>query len=405
MCGIIGYIGTKEALPVVLEGLTRMEYRGYDSAGIVILSPEGPRRIRAKGKVALLKAACAKETLRGTLGIGHTRWATHGEPSERNAHPHADCASDIFVTHNGIIENFQTLKTRLSKKGHRFASETDTEVIAHLIEEHAKKDKNFVTAVQSALRELRGAFGIVALSRQDPHRLVAARFGSPLILGIGKDEYVAASDVTAILPITNSVIYLNDGDLLTLTKRGYEISDFKNGAAKVERARTKIEWTSEAAEKGGFPHFMLKEIFEQPQSLRDTMRGRLLPSEGAVKFGGFEPFEKRLRALRRITSVAMGTARFTAKIGEYAIEELAGIPVKVEYGSEFSYRAAAVDEQTALLAVSQSGETADTLNAVKEAKRRGLLTLGIVNVIGSSIARAVDAGLYNHVGPEIAVAS
>jgi len=416
MCGIIGYVGKREALPIILDGLSRMEYRGYDSAGVAVMSSETIKCVKAKGKVSELKDKCRTEKIGGALaplgtpsltgvGIGHTRWATHGEPSERNAHPHKDCSGDIFVAHNGIIENYQNLKNRLIKKGHRFVSETDTEIIAHLIEECAKKEKDLKAAVRGALKEFRGAFGIVVLSRKNPGMLVAARFGSPLILGLGKDENVVASDATAILPLTNRVIYLNDGDMVMLTEEGYEISDFKNGNGKQERRATTIEWKNGSADLGGFPHFMLKEIFEQPQALRDTMRGRLVPDEGTVRFGGLEKFDERLRALERLILVGMGTARFTCSIGEYAFEEFAGIPAKVEYGSEFAYRAAATNEKTALLAVSQSGETADTLNAVREAKRRGMLTLGIVNTIGSSIAREVDAGIYNHVGPEIAVAS
>ncbi|MDO8594726.1 MAG: glutamine--fructose-6-phosphate transaminase (isomerizing) [bacterium] len=405
MCGIIGYVGKREALPIVLEGLSRMEYRGYDSAGVAVLASEAITCVRAKGKVALLKEKCRLETIQGALGIGHTRWATHGEPSERNAHPHKDCTDDIFVAHNGIIENFQKLKDQLSKKGHRFVSETDTEVIAHLIEEYAKKETDFPTAVRMALKDFHGAFGVVVLSRKHPGMLVAARFGSPLILGIGKEENVVASDATAILPITNSVIYLNDGDMVTLSKDSYEISDFKNGNGKQERKTTKIEWTNEAAELGGAAHFMEKEIFEQPQTLRDTMRGRLVPEEGTVKFGGLEAFENRIRSLEHITLVGMGTASFTCYIGEYAIEELAGISTKREVGAEFAYRSSALNKRDALIAISQSGETADTLSAIREAKRRGALTIGIVNVIGSTIAREVDAGIYNHVGPEIAVAS
>ncbi|MEK7208446.1 MAG: glutamine--fructose-6-phosphate transaminase (isomerizing) [Patescibacteria group bacterium] len=427
MCGIIGYVGKREALPVVLEGLSRMEYRGYDSAGVAIVSArQGSTRsdlvsgkrsdlkgqtladitcIKTKGKVSALKERCQRVELSGAVGIGHTRWATHGEPSERNAHPHTDSAGEFFVAHNGIIENYQKLKDQLLKKRHVFTSETDTEVIPHLIAEYAKKEKDFPTAVRLALKDFRGAFGVVVLSKKHPGMLVAARFGSPLILGIGKDETVVASDATAILPLTNSVIYLNDGDMVTLSESGYEISDFRNGGGKQKRKKTTIEWTESAAALGGFPHFMLKEIFEQPQTLRDTMRGRLVPSEGAVKFGGLERFEDRLRSLEHITLAAMGTARFTCLVGEYALEELAGIPAKVEFGSEFAYRSSATNEKTALIAVSQSGETADTLNAIREAKRRGVLTLGIVNIIGSSIAREVDAGIYNHVGPEIAVAS
>ena len=416
MCGIIGYIGKREALPVVLDGLSRMEYRGYDSAGVAVVSKSAVQCVRAKGKVAELRekikqmyhspsASRLREVRDWSASIGHTRWATHGEPSERNAHPHKDCTGDIFVAHNGIIENYQTLKDRLVKKGHRFASDTDTEVIAHLIEERAKNERDFAKAVAGALKELRGAFGIVVLSRKHPEMLIAARFGSPLILGIGKNENVVASDATAILPMTNSVIYLNDGDMVALSGNSYEITDFRNGGGKQERKKTKIEWNNKAAELGGFPHFMLKEIMEQPQALRDTMRGRLVPNDGTVKFGGLEPCEKRLRSLEALTLVGMGTAGFTCLIGEYALEELAGIPARREVSSEFAFRRSALNEHGALLAVSQSGETADTLNAIREAKRRGALTLGIVNVIGSTIAREVDAGLYNPVGPEVAVAS
>lgn len=402
MCGIIGYIGARKALPIILEGLTRMEYRGYDSAGLSVLSGRDVKTVKVKGKVALLRETCQSAPPEGMLGIGHTRWATHGEPSVKNAHPHKDCTGDFLVVHNGIIENHASLKKRLQKKGHRFASATDTEVIAHLIEEKYKG--NLREAVRAALKDLVGAFSIVVLSRRAPEELIAARFGSPLILGLAKTGMVVASDSVAILPVTKEVIYLNDGELVRMTGEEYSIENFRNGVSSKRRATT-IPWDSEAAEKKGFPHFMLKEIFEQPQGLRDSMRGRLLPKEGAVKFGGLEKFDARLRELKRLTIVGMGTARLTGIIGEYALEELTGLPVKVEFGSEFAYRSAAGDEKGALIAVSQSGETSDTLNAVREAKRRGMLTLGIVNTIGSSIAREVDAGIYNHIGPEIAVAS
>lgn len=410
MCGIIGYIGKREALPIVLEGLTRMEYRGYDSAGVAILKARSSSAqrssltcVKAKGKVALLKEKCKEETLEGRVGIGHTRWATHGEPSERNAHPHKDCAGEIFLSHNGIIENYADIKTRLEKKGHTFTSDTDTEVIAHLIEEKYKGGA--VEAVREALKEIRGAYSIVVLSRREPNILIAARFGSPLILGIGKKEIVLASDTVAILPITREVIYLVDGELVTTDGIEYHIENFKNGIESTKRGTTKIPWNIEAAERKGFPHFMLKEIFEQPQGLRDSMRGRLLRKHGLVKFGGLEEFAERLRGIERYTIVGMGTARLIGLVGEYALEELAGVSAKVEFGAEFAYRSSAADKQTALIAVSQSGETTDTLNAVREGKRRGMLTLGIINVIGSSIAREVDAGIYNHIGPEIAVAS
>lgn len=433
MCGIIGYIGKREAIPLLLEGLSRMEYRGYDSAGVAIVSSNSSDCIRAKGKVGVLMEKCSEKIVPGQTGIGHTRWATHGEPSEKNAHPHTDCSKDFFVAHNGIIENHQSLKDRMIKKGHRFSSDTDTEVIAHLIEEHAKKAKAsngrspdasreaFREAVVATLKELRGAFGVVVISKRDPGTLIAARFASPLVLGIGKNEYVVASDTTAILPITNSVIYLEDGELVSITKDSHEIIDFKspstklgtgpskglgvNGSNGQKRRATKIGWDMGTAEKEGFPHFMLKEIFEQPEALKNTMRGRLVLKEGTVKLGGLEALESKLRSIKHLTIGAMGTARITGMVGEYLFEKLANIPTKVEFSSEFAYRALATDGKTGLITVSQSGETADTLNAIKEAKRRGMPTIGIVNVIGSSIAREVDAGIYNHVGPEIAVAS
>ena len=380
-----------------------MEYRGYDSAGVAVSSGEDIKCIKSKGRVALLKQECGKEVVKGTLGVGHTRWATHGEPSEKNAHPHTDCDHDFFVVHNGVIENYQVLKDRLIEAGHTFVSQTDTEVIAHLIEEYYEGD--FKEAFRSALNDMRGALGIAVVSKRHPGELLAARFGSPLILGFGKDEYVIASDVTAILPTTNSVVYMNDRDLIAFKDGRYEISDFKNGIVSGKRQATTIKWDHKDAELGGYTHFMLKEIFEQPEALENTMRGRLVPSEGTVKFGGLEAIENRLRAINKLTITGMGTARLSGVISEYAFEELARIPTKVEYGSEFTYRSAAVDENTGLIAISQSGETADTINAVKEAHRKGMLTLGVVNVIGSSLSREVDAGIYNHVGPEIAVAS
>lgn len=394
-----------------MEGLTRMEYRGYDSAGIAVLQEDKIKFFKDKGRVSVLKTMVGGQDLSGHLGIAHTRWATHGVPNQANAHPHSDCKGQVFIVHNGIIENYQELKDQLIKQGHKFSSDTDTEVLAHLIEKHMgqearnkkRESSKLQEAVQKTLKEVRGAYGIAVISSNDPNTLVAAKFGSPLVLGIAEDGFIVASDLTAILPVTQQVIYFEDGEMVTITKDKYTITDLQNQIK--EKQAQEIEWSLEAAEKGGYEHFMLKEIFEQPQALVNSIRGRLIEEEGAVKLGGLEDVEKKLRNIDRLYLIGMGTARNAAMIGEYMLEEYAGIPVEVEYSSEFSYRKSPFSGDTALLAVSQSGETADSLIALKEAKRKGLLTLGIVNVTGSSIARETDAGVYNHIGPEIAVAS
>jgi glucosamine--fructose-6-phosphate aminotransferase (isomerizing) len=401
MCGIVGYLGNKQAAPILLEGLARMEYRGYDSAGLVVVSKAGSILAKSKGRVIKLVGKLDGQEPAGFLGIAHTRWATHGVPSDANAHPHSDCKGEIFVVHNGIIENYQSIKDRLIKDGHKFLSETDTEVLAHLIESLYTGD--ITLAVQQALKQIIGAYGLAVVSSREPEVLVAAKVGSPLAIGVADGEFIVASDVTAILPVTQNVIYLEDGDLAIIKNSKLTITDLDN---KTKNNHTqKIEWSMESAQKEGFEHFMLKEIFQQPEAIKNSIRGRLLISEGDVKLGGLAEVREKLRGINRLVVLGMGTARIAGLVGEYMLEEYASLPVEVEFASEFSYKKSPFDKHTAVLAVSQSGETADTLIALKEAKRKGILTLGIVNVTGSSIARETSAGVYNHIGPEIAVAS
>jgi len=401
MCGIIGYVGKKNAAPILLEGLSRMEYRGYDSAGIALVCDGSVTSIKDKGRVSILKEQTAGKNLQSNIGIAHTRWATHGVPNKTNAHPHADCKEEIFVVHNGIVENYIQLKAELEKEGHTFVSDTDTEVLAHLIEKNFKGD--LTVAVQESLKKVRGAYGLAAIAKHDPKTIVAARFGSPLILGIAPDGFVAASDLTAILPITQKVIYLDDGDMAVIKEDGFTLMDFDSHTK--EKKPEEVDWTLEAAEKKGFDHFMIKEIFEQPDAVRNSIRGRLVAEDGTAKLGGLHEVQSRLKEIDRLFLLGMGTACNAGRVGEYMLEEYAGIPAEVEYGCEFAYKKSPLSENTAVVAISQSGETKDTLVAIQEAKRKNLLTLGIVNVTGSSIAREVDAGVYNHIGPEIAVAS
>jgi len=404
MCGIIGYIGKKEALPILLQGLRDLEYRGYDSAGIAILNDGNLKRIREVGKVDRLIKKIDGEKFPGHLGIAHTRWATHGGVTEKNAHPQLSNNGEITIVHNGIIENYLAIKEILLKKGYRFESDTDTEVLANLIEDIKKNTKvSLAEALRLALLEVVGAYAILVLSKDEPNTLVAAKIGSPAVIGVGNKEFFIASDATPIIEYTNKVIYLEDKEMAIIKNGKLAIKTIHNETKNpyIQKLEMKIE----ELEKGGFPHFMLKEIFDQPKSLRDTLRGRIVLDTGNVKFGGLEKFEKKLKNLQHLTLVGMGTARFAGLVGEYAFEELAGLPTKVEYGSEFTYRSVATPLQAGLIAISQSGETADTLNAIKKAQKEKILTLGIVNAIGSSIAREVDAGIYNHVGPEIAVAS
>ncbi len=401
MCGIVGYIGDRGAAKLLVDGLKRLEYRGYDSAGVAFLAPGKVRVVRALGKVAALESKLGDGIVSG-MGIAHTRWATHGKPSEKNAHPHADCSGRVAVVHNGIIENYQELRTRLEKRGHRFRSETDTETIAHLIEEEMKTVP-FEEAFLRALRALRGAYGIVAISSDAPEFLLAARVSSPLVIGIGKGEMFIASDVSAMVGDVKRVVYLDDGEIARVSRDGYSVRTL--GSRKREKKEVELEWDRTVAERGGFPHFMLKEIFEQPKSFADALRGRLLMSEGRVRLGGLRAVERRLSRVNRVVIVSCGTSYHSGLVGEYLLEDIAGIPTEVEMASEFRYRKPIVDKRTLVVAISQSGETADTLAAVREAKSQGALTIGIVNVVGSTISRETDAGVYCHAGPEISVAS
>ena len=404
MCGIVGYVGGQVATPLLIEGLKRLEYRGYDSAGVSLLNGGSQVETRkAKGKIAMLEAAVAGSPVHGTTGIAHTRWATHGPPNECNAHPHHDCTDEIAVVHNGIIENYSSLRLRLIEKGHTFKSETDTEVLAHLIEEAFKDKGSLENAVMDALNVVEGTYGIAVVSTRDPGKIVAARKGSPLLIGIGDREYFIASDVAAILEYTREVVYLDDGEVGVVTREGYSVCDLE--AHPVGKGISRIEWDLDQIEKGGYDHFMLKEIFEQPQTIENTMRGRLVVEEGFSKLGGMNLTRDELQAVRRIIITACGTSWHSGLIGELMIEEFARIPVETEYASEFRYRNPIVDADTLCVVISQSGETADTLAAMREAKHRGARTLGLVNVVGSTIAREDDGGVYLHAGPEIGVAS
>jgi glutamine---fructose-6-phosphate transaminase (isomerizing) len=403
MCGIVGYIGPKTATPLLLEGLKRLEYRGYDSAGISTMNGKGLETRKAKGKISTLEAVVNGNPVHGTIGIAHTRWATHGAPNECNAHPHQDCTNTVSVVHNGIIENFDGLRQMLKKQGHLFKSETDTEVLAHLIEAALDGDEPLEDAVIDALNLVEGTYGIAVISSRDPDKVVCARKGSPLLIGLGEGEYYVASDVAAILQHTRQVVYLDDGEMGVLTRNGYEVLDLN--ARRVSKGVSRIDWSLDEIEKGGFDHFMLKEIFEQPQTIQNTMRGRLVVDEGFSKLGGLNMSKEELDHISNVIITACGTSWHSGLIGELYIEELARIPVEVEYASEFRYRNPIVNEHTLCTVISQSGETADTLAAMREAKRRGAKTLGLVNVVGSTMAREDDGGIYLHAGPEIGVAS
>ena len=401
MCGIVGYIGPRQATSLLLEGLKRLEYRGYDSAGVALINGKGLAIRRAAGKIANLESALAADPVTGKVGIAHTRWATHGPPTERNAHPHLSTDETVAVVHNGIIENANALRRTLTELGHTFRSDTDTEVLAHLVQELF--EGSLEEAVIGALRKVEGTFGIAVVSSKDPQKIVAARKGSPLLVGVGEGEYFIASDASAILAHTRQVVYLDDGDLAVLTPDGYKVMDIN--ATPIRRSVERIEWDLGAIERGGFDHFMLKEVFEQPQTVENTMRGRLILEDGTSKLGGINMSHEQLMAIDNIVITACGTSWHSALIGEMMIEDLARIPVEVEYASEFRYRNPIVTKTTLCIVISQSGETADTLAAMREAKRRGAHTLGFVNVVGSTIAREDDGGIYLHAGPEIGVAS
>ncbi|HRH23391.1 MAG TPA: glutamine--fructose-6-phosphate transaminase (isomerizing) [Candidatus Magasanikbacteria bacterium] len=401
MCGIIGYVGKKETLPVLVQGLRRLEYRGYDSAGVAVLHNGVINRIRSVGKIDKLSEKLKTQKVTGTIGIAHTRWATHGGVTEENAHPHVSLDGKLAICHNGIIENYRELKDELIKKGFSFVSETDTEVLAHLI--GSLYSGNLVTAVETALKRVRGTYGLVAIHADHPDMIVAARMGSPLVIGVGKGEHFVASDATPILPYTSEMVFLDDGEVAVISKDSFET--FSKAHTHVEKEVTTIEWSEAEAQTQGYPHFMIKEIFDQPTVFEDAIRGRYDLNEGTARLGGLNMTEAQMRSIKRIILIACGTASYAGMAGKYAFERLAGIPTEVDVASEFRYRDPIIDHETLVFGISQSGETADTLAALREAKRKGAFVRGIVNVVGSTIARETDGGTYIHAGPELAVAS
>ena len=401
MCGIVGYIGEKEAAPVLLEGLKKLEYRGYDSAGLSVLNANKLTTLKRPGRIAEFESVVMQDNPRGSVGIAHTRWATHGAPTMENAHPHTCCHGDIAIVHNGIIENCNALRKKLEDDGHIFKSDTDTEVLAHLIEENF--DGCLEDAVRQALGKVEGTYGIVVISSKDPEKIVAAKMGSPLILGLANGDFFIASDVSAIVLHTRQVIYLDDGEMLTLPRKGYTTTDLNN--IEILKDISEVTLDIKEIQKSGYPHFMLKEIMEQPASIHNTMRGHFLWNHGSARYGGLNLTEKEISDVDRIVITACGTSWHAALIGEYMIEELARLPVEVEYASEFRYRNPILTDRCLVIAISQSGETADTLAAMREAKKKGAKVLGIINVVGSTIAREADGGIYIHAGPEIGVAS
>src|SRR5579859_3174645 len=408
MCGIVGYVGKKSVVPVIIEGLRRLEYRGYDSAGIAVCgNGTGLEVRRAEGKLRNLEEAIRQKPLEGTYGIGHTRWATHGRPSEENAHPHRDCTGKIVVVHNGIVENYLSLKKKLTEEGHKFTTETDTEIIAHLVEKYSAPEngnrRSLEEAVRMTIKQLSGVFAIAVISTDDPNKIVAARNGPPAVIGLGDKEYFVASDVPAILHHTRDIFFLADGDMAIVTPEGVQLTDFegKPVARKVQR----VTWDPIQAEKGGFKHFMLKEIYEQPRAVRDTTLGRVSQETGHIFLDAMEISEAEFRAAAKINIIACGTSWHAGLAGKFMIESLARVPVEVDYASEWRYRNPIVDPETITLVISQSGETADTIAAQREAKAKGSKTLAICNVVGSMITREAAGTIYTHAGPEIGVAS
>jgi glucosamine--fructose-6-phosphate aminotransferase (isomerizing) len=403
MCGIVGYVGPEEATPILMEGLRKLEYRGYDSAGLAVVNGSGVEVAKEAGLLSELERSVREAPPRGGLGIAHTRWATHGAPTRINAHPHVSCDGRIALVHNGIIENASVLKLSLLERGHRFLTGTDTEVLAHLIEEHYAGDLE--SAVRTALTKVEGTYGLAVVHGDEPDRIVAARMGSPLLIGLGADAQYLASDAAAIVGRTRKVIYLEDGEMAVITRVGYKTTDLRN--THVDKAISEISWDMKEIQKGGYAHFMLKEIHEQPESLRNAIRGRLVPGDGTARLGGLQQglSEEDLKRLDRIVITGCGTSWHAALVGEYMLEEATGLPVEVEYASEFRYRNPIVNDRTLVITISQSGETADTQMAMREARRRGAKALGIINVVGSTIAREADCGIYLHAGPEIGVAS
>src|SRR6266487_1843210 len=404
MCGIVGYIGPKKVVPVVVEGLRKLEYRGYDSAGIAVVGQNGNLEIRrAPGKLRNLEEVIARSPLDGTYGIGHTRWATHGRPTEENAHPHRDCTGKIVVVHNGIIENYLELKVKLQKEGHSFATETDTEIVAHLVEKNSQNGVPLEEAVRRSLKELRGIYALVFLSAKDPKKIVAARMGPPSVIGLGDGEYFVASDIPALLEHTREIFFLADGDIAVLTAQGVRVMD--HDGCPVDRPTHHVAWDPIMAEKGGYKHFMQKEIFEQPRAVRDTLLGRISQDTGKVFLDEMAITEKQFREFQQVRIVACGTSWHAGLAAKFMIERLARLPVEVDYGSEFRYRDPILDSKTLTVCISQSGETADTIAAQREAKQKGSPTLAICNVLGSMITREAAGTLLTHAGPEIGVAS
>ncbi|HEY2352541.1 MAG TPA: glutamine--fructose-6-phosphate transaminase (isomerizing) [Candidatus Acidoferrum sp.] len=404
MCGIVGYIGPKKVVPVIIEGLRKLEYRGYDSAGIAVVTKDSKLEIRrAAGKLRNLEEAIAKSPIEGTYGIGHTRWATHGRPTEENAHPHRDCSGQIVVVHNGIIENYLELKEQLQREGHKFVTETDTEIVAHLVEKHSAGNTPLEEAVRKSLKDLRGIYALVFLSANDPMKIVAARLGPPSVVGIGNGEYFVASDIPALLEHTREMFFLADGDIAVLTRDGVKVMD--HDGRTVDRPTRHVAWDPIMVEKGGYKHFMQKEIFEQPRAVRDTLLGRISQDTGKVFLDEMQITEQQFRSFANVRIVACGTSWHAGLAAKFMIEKLARVPVEVDYGSEFRYRDPILDSRTLTVCISQSGETADTLAAQREAKLKGSPTLAICNVIGSMITREASGTIPTHAGPEIGVAS
>ena len=402
MCGIIGYIGSKPVVPVLLDGLRRMEYRGYDSAGVAVVSPEGITLRRSAGKLSNLENNIRDHPVEGLYGVGHTRWATHGRPTEENAHPHRDCTGKIVVVHNGIIENYLELKEELKKQGHEFKTETDTEIVAHLVEREMKTD-GLESAVRRALKLMRGMFALVLVSMDDPEKIVAVRNGPPIVIGLGEDEFFVASDIPAILSHTRDVVFLGDEEMAIITRSGVEFTDYAGRA--VSKTTQRVLWDPIAAEKGGYKHFMLKEIFEQPSAARDTILGRVSLDRGRIFLEDLNIQEETFRTLDKVTIIACGTSWHAGLVGKYLIEALAQVPVEVDYGSEYRYRNPIVAGKELAIVITQSGETADTLAALREAKQKGAHSIAICNVVGSMATREADGTVYTHAGPEIGVAS
>ncbi len=403
MCGIIGYLGQKEVVPILIDGLRRLEYRGYDSAGVAVVRNGHIERRRSAGKLVNLEQAIGIQPLDGLYGVGHTRWATHGRPTEENAHPHQDCTGNIVVVHNGIIENYLDLKHELQKLGHQFVSETDTEIIAHLIEQEMGSDHRLEDAARRALLHMRGLFAFVAISTDDPEKIIAVRNGPPIVVGIGENEFFVASDTPAILSHTRDVVFLGDEEMAVITRRGVVFSDF--AGTPVSKVTQRVLWDPIMAEKSGYRHFMLKEIFEQPRAAEETLLGRLSIDTGRVFLEEIAISDADLRAIHKVVLVACGTSWHAALVGKFLIERFAGLPVEVDYGSEYRYRDFIVDPNTLVVVITQSGETADTLAALREARKKGARSLSVCNVVGSMATRESEGTIYTHAGPEIGVAS